>query len=81
MVKKISFVGVLKRLDFFATNIAFRENRGDSFGSVFGACTSLFIALIVASYATRRIGIMFDNSDTKFNEYSVKNGLSQEEFG
>ena len=49
MAKRNKLVSYSKRFDFFKTNIEFRENGGDSFGSVFGTCMSFMIALIVRS--------------------------------
>ena len=38
------------------------------------------IALIVATYGVNRFIIMTTHGDTNFNEHSIKNGLSEEEF-
>ena len=61
MVKRKNFATWFKKVDFFATDVGFRENGGDKFGSVFGACTSLLIALIVASYCFNKFLIMLNH--------------------
>ena len=53
-----------KNIDFFSTNINFRENGGDSFGSVFGACISSMIALVVTLYGVNKFIIMSNYDDT-----------------
>ena len=53
-----------KNIDFFSTNISFRENGGDSFGSIFGACISSIIALVVALYGINKFIIMSNYEDT-----------------
>ena len=58
-----------KRIDLFATDITFRENDGKRFGTVFGACVSLIIALIVAIYAFNKFLVMVNYEDTNFNEF------------
>ena len=50
----------------------FRENGGDSFGSIFGAFISLIIALITAIYGINKFIIMQNYEKKVFNEYSVK---------
>ena len=80
MVKRNSWERNFKKFDLFATNIAFREDGGDQFGSIFGALISLLVTLIVAVYGLNKFIIMKDHEDTQFNEYSVKNGLSTEAF-
>ena len=55
-------------------------NGEDSYGSVFGACSSLIIALVLATYGVHKFFIMWNYEDTNFNEFSVKNELSDREF-
>ena len=74
------FFRTFKKIDLFATNIAFREDGGDQFGSIFGALISLLVSLIVAVYGLNKFIIMKDHEDTHFNEYSERNGLSTEAF-
>ena len=50
MVSRKTLGAYFKNIDFFATDVTFKENGGNSFGSIFGAFISLLIALIVASY-------------------------------
>ena len=71
-MKKKNLKAKFKSIDFFATDISFRENGGDSFGSIFGAFNSLIIALIVAIYGINKFIIMQNYEETVFNEYSVK---------
>ena len=78
MVERNNLIRKFRHLDFFARNIAFREDGGNQFGSVFGAFISLIAALIVAAYGLNKFIIMRNYDDTIFNEYSVKNGLSTE---
>ena len=81
MVQRNHLVRKFKELDLFAKNIAFREDGGDQFGSVFGAFISLLVTMIVATYGLNKFLIMKNYEDTQFNNYSVKNGLSTERFG
>ena len=81
MVKKRSIGNYFKNIDLFQNNIAFREDGGDSFRSMCGAWTSLFIAITVIVYGYNKFDIMFNYQDTKFNEYTVIQGLSEETFG
>ena len=64
MAKKNKLVSYFKRFDFFHTNIEFRENGGDSFGSVFGTCMSFMITLIVVLYGINKFIIMSHYDDT-----------------
>ena len=81
MVKRKTLAAQFKRIDFFATDITFKENGGNSFGSIFGAFTSLLIALIVASYGFNKFLVMYNHEDTNFNEFIEINSLSEDEFG
>ena len=78
VVQRESLGRQLKRLDFFQTNVQFRENGDEAFGSIFGACLSLIISLVVGLYGINKFIIMSNHDDTQFNEYSVIQGLSQE---
>ena len=51
-----------------------------SIKSICGACTSLVIWILVAVYGVHRFTIMNDYGDTIFNEFTVKNELSDDEF-
>ena len=81
MTAKATISRNFKKMDFFSSDVSFRENGGDSFGSVFGACMSLLIFLVVALYGINKFVIMSDYADTQFNEYSIKNGLVNKEIG
>ena len=50
----------------------------DSFGSVFGACLSLMIAVVIALYGIRKFIVMSNYDESHYDEFSIKNGLSQE---
>ena len=78
MVKKRNFSRTFKQFDFFATNITFKEDGSDSFGSIFGAFMSLLIALIVASYGIKKFIDMINYNDTNFSEFKTDNSLSEE---
>ena len=80
-MKRKDLAAKFKSIDFFATDISFRENGGDSFGSIFGAFNSLIITLIVAIYGINKFIILKNYEDTLFNEYSVKWGLTNDELG
>ena len=69
MANKTIFEALLKKCDLFSTDIAFRENGRNRFGSIFGACTSLIIALVVSSYGFNKFLIMINYEDTSFNEF------------
>ena len=69
MIVRKTLSARFKQIDFFATDIAFRENSGNSFGSVFGATISLLIALVVASYGFNKFFVMYNYEDTIFNEF------------
>ena len=81
MIQKKKFIAFVKNADLFASDVAFRENGGNRFGSVFGSLTSILIALIVASYGINKFIIMSQYNDTVFNNYTERNGLSEEEIG
>ena len=80
MPRRSTLIDQFKSIDFFSTNISFRENGSDSFSSLCGACTSFFIALLVATYAVTKLTIMANYEDTLFNQYVEKHGLSNEQF-
>ena len=81
MVNRKTLSRTFKKLDLFSTDISFRENGGDSFGSIFGACLSIIIAIVVISYSFINFNVMRNYEDTTFNEYIVKQSISSEEFG
>ena len=64
------------RFDFFQTNIEFRENGGHALGSVFGACLSFIISMVLILYGINKYFIMSNYDDTQYSEYTIKNGLS-----
>ena len=71
MVKIKTLGRQFKQFDFFSKSIALRVNGSDSFGSIFGACTSLIIALVLAAYGVNKFLIMWNYEDTNFNEFPV----------
>lgn len=64
MVEKNKLSRNFKKLDFFSTNVTFRENGGDAFGSIFGAFLSLAIALVVLLYGSKKFVTMYNYEDT-----------------
>ena len=64
MARKPKLISKLKKFDLFSSNVTFRENGGDTFGSVFGAITSIVIALIVTVYGLNKLVIMSSYDDS-----------------
>ena len=60
MSKKKILSSYFKQVDMFPQDITFRENGGESFGSNFGACTSLVIALIVCLYGMTKFTVLIN---------------------
>ena len=81
MKKKRSFGSLFKKLDLFSSNVAFRENGGDSFGSVIGAVVSLAIIVVVAMFAVSKYQIVIDKADTNHNQYVERKQLPEEVIG
>ena len=79
MEKRNTFKTYFKRIDVFATDISFRENGAESFGSIFGALISLIIVLVCLIHGINKSLCMKNYSDTIFNEFSVKFGLTPDE--
>ena len=79
-MNKNAFGSHFKKIDFFSSDVSFRENGGGSFGSIFGASMSLIIAIVVIIYGASKFTIMLDYEDTTLNVYTVKNELSKDEF-
>ena len=71
MPKKNSLSSYIKKIDLFSINVTFRENGGDSFGSVLGAFASLMIVILVSLYGLQKYLIMSNHEDTRFNEFTV----------
>ena len=57
-------LSTFKKLDMFSSDVSFRENGGDSFGSVFGACWSIVIIIVVLLYGSNKFFILKDHEDT-----------------
>ena len=81
MVNRKTLSRSFKKLDLFSTDISFRENGGDSFGSIFGSCISLIIAIVVINYSFANFIVMREYGNTNINEYITKKSISSEEFG
>ena len=81
MGKKRTFGSSFKKIDMFASDVSFRENGGDSFGSITGSVMSLAIILLVASYGFRRCVTVMHYADTNQNQFVVKKQLTQEVVG
>ena len=71
MVKRNSVKTYFKSVDIFATDISFKENGSQSFGSIFGSSVSLMIVFIIALYGLDRFIVMANYEDTNFSEYIV----------
>ena len=56
--KQNRFKKCFKKIDFFATDVTFKENGTDAFQSVFGACVSLLITLVLILYFINKFIIM-----------------------
>ena len=67
-----------KSIDAFSTNVEFRENGGDSFGSICGATLTLMIGFLVAAFAAKKLLFMSLYLDTAFNNFIVKNELTED---
>ena len=72
MAKK-SFSSCLKSIDNFSTPLA------SDFKTVLGSIMSIIMWLIVGGYGLNKLIIMMNRDDTLFNEYSIKNDLTDEE--
>ena len=74
MARFKSFRNEVKKCDLFPTQLE------ASFPSLLGACISIFVGFFVALYGLNKFLIMSRYDDTIFNEYSVRNELSDDEF-
>ena len=74
MAKFKSFKRRFKQIDLFPTLFHAK------FPSSLGACTSIFVWIILALYGINKYLIMSRYDDTIFNEYAVRNELSDNEF-
>ena len=81
MSKQKNFATHFKTVDLFARQVSFRMDKQDSFGSIFGAAISLVITVLALLYGVNKFIIMSNYDDTSFNQFSDKNGLSEEVFG
>ena len=72
MARRNRLIRNFKKLDLFGTNITFREDGGDQFGSVFGALISLLVAMVVAEYGLNKFFVLKERNDTNFNDFSEK---------
>ena len=79
MVRRKGFGTYFKSIDIFATDVSFKENGSESFGSIFGSMNSLIIVLIAALYGINKFVIMTNFEDTNFSEYTVIKGLTTDE--
>ena len=68
-----------KKLDLYSQNISFRINDNNSLGSICGACVSLVLMILVATYGFHKFLVMKNYDDTRFNEYVGKNELLDHE--
>ena len=71
---RTSVSGCLKSIDSFSIPLSAQ------FGTVFGACMTLIMWFVLSVYGLNKLIIMNSYNDTQFNQYSVKHGLSRDEF-
>ena len=76
MKKKLA--KLFQKSDLFAKNVAFRENRGDSFTSCYGATISILITIITCVYAANKIIILKERDDSIISQYTAFNTLDEE---
>ena len=81
MPRKSTFSRYFKQADLFPQDVSFRENGGDAFTSMFGACTSLIIALVVLLYGVNKFSVLINYEDTRINEFTERNGIGEETIG
>ena len=62
MKKKL--IKLFQKSDLFAQNVAFRENKGDSFTSCYGATISILITIITCVYAANKTIILKERDDS-----------------
>ena len=62
MRKKL--IKLFQKSDLFAQNVAFRENKGDSFTSCYGATISILITIITCVYAANKTIILKERDDS-----------------
>ena len=79
MAKNNAFENKFRKIDLYSQRIGFRVNGNDSLGSIFGACISLVMITIVATYGFHKFLVMKNYDDTRFNEYVGKNELLNHE--
>ena len=79
MVKRNGFGTYFKSIDIFATDVSFKENGSESFGSIFGSLISLIFMLIAALYGINKFTIMINYEDTNFSEYTAERGMTTDE--
>ena len=68
-------MGVLKSQDMFASDIAFRENRGRSFTTTAGIIVSIFIYTVILIYGGNKLVILKGREDTMLSEYFETNTI------
>ena len=76
MKKKL--IKLFQKSDLFAQNVAFRENKGDSFTSCYGATISILITIITCVYAVNKTIILKERDDSIISQYTAFNTLDEE---
>ena len=71
MTKRKTIGRYFRKIDLFSTDISFRENKGNSFGSNFGAFLSLIVFFIIGMYGNKKLSILVNKEDTKIMDYLV----------
>ena len=69
---------LFQKSDLFAQNVAFRENKGDSFTSCYGATISILITIITCVYAVNKTIILKERDDSIISQYTAFNTLDEE---
>ena len=76
--KLTRFLGVV---DLYAQDVSFRENKGNSFTSIFGSLVSITIYAVTTLYAFNKTLILILREDTSLTEYTQTNAIGDETFG
>ena len=69
---------LFQKTDLYAKNVAFRENKGDSFTSSYGATISILIAIITCVYAVNKTIILKERDDSIVSRFTTVNSLDDE---
>ena len=81
MSTKKKLKNLLKQNDLFSTDVSFRDPKGSSFSSSFGACLSIAIFVITVLYASKKTITLKERDDTLITAYTERNLLETGSFG